>query len=36
MTKSGNQKAKKQGKTLGRWVEDAIEEKFDREQKELK
>ena len=29
-------KAVEQGKTLGRWVEDAIEEKLDREEKKLK
>ncbi len=29
-------KAIEQGKTLGRWVEDAIEEKLDREEKKLK
>ena len=29
-------KAIEQGKTLGRWVENAIEEKFDREEKNLK
>jgi len=29
-------KAVEQGKTLGRWVEDAIEEKLDREEKNLK
>ncbi|MBA7562817.1 hypothetical protein ES708_04470 [subsurface metagenome] len=29
-------KAIEQGKRLGRWVEDAIEEKLDREEKNLK
>jgi len=29
-------KAVEQGKTLGRWIEDAIEEKIEREEKNLK
>ena len=29
-----HQKAKKQGKTLGRWIEDAIGEKIAREERE--
>jgi len=36
IVRKAHQKAKEQGKTLGRWLEDAIEEKLDREQKELK
>ena len=31
-----HQKAKEQGKTLGRWLEDVIEEKIKREEKRLK
>jgi len=29
-------KAKEEGKTLGRWIEDAIEEKIEREEKKVK
>ncbi len=29
-------KAKEAGKTLGRWIEDAIEEKIEREEKQPK
>ena len=36
MVRKAHQKAKEQGKTLGRWVEDAIEEKVAREEKEPK
>ena len=36
IVRKAHQKAKEQGKTLGRWLEDAIEEKLDREQKNLK
>ena len=30
------QKAKEQGQTLGRWLEEAIDERIEREQKKLK
>jgi len=30
-----HQKAKEEGKTLGRWIEEAIEEKLEREQKNV-
>ena len=36
IVRKAHQKAKEQSKTLGRWLEDAIEEKLDREQKNLK
>ena len=36
IVRKAHQKAKEQGKTLGRWVEDTIEEKIEREQKKLK
>ena len=31
-----HQKAKEEGQTLGRWLEEAIEEKIEREQKKVK
>jgi len=31
-----HQKAKEQGKTLGRWLEEAIYERIEREQKKIK
>ena len=31
-----HQKAKKEGKTLGRWLEEAIEERIEREEKKVK
>jgi len=36
IVRKAHQEAKKQGKTLGRWLEDTIEEKLDREEKEPK
>ncbi len=34
--RKAHQKAKEQGKTLGRWLEDVIEEKIKRDEKKLK
>ena len=36
IVRKAHQKAKEHGKTLGRWVEDAIEGKIEREEKQLK
>ena len=36
IVRKAHQKAKEEGKTLGRWVEDAIEEKIERQEKKLK
>ena len=36
VVRMAHQKAKEAGKTLGRWIEDAIEEKIEREQGKLK
>ena len=36
IVRKAHQKAKGQGKTLGRWLEDVIEEKVEREQKKIK
>jgi len=33
IVRKAHQKAKEEGKTLGRWIEDAIEEKIEREEK---
>jgi len=33
VVRKAHQKAKEEGKTLGRWVEDAIEEKLERNEK---
>ena len=34
IVRRAHQKAKEEGKTLGRWLEDAIEEKIAREERE--
>ncbi len=36
IVRKAHQKAKEQGQTLGRWIEEAIQEKIEREQKQLK
>jgi len=36
IVRKAHQKAKEEGKTLGRWIEDAIEEKLEREESEKK
>ena len=36
IVRKAHQKAKEEGKTLGRWLEDVIEEKIEREQKKVK
>jgi len=36
IVRRAHQKAKEQGKTLGRWLEDVIEEKVEREEKKIK
>ena len=36
IVRRAHQEAKEEGETLGRWVEDAIEEKMAREEKEPK
>ena len=36
IVRKAHQKAKEEGKTLGRWLEDVIEEKVEREEKKLK
>ena len=34
IVRKAHQKAKEEGKTLGRWVEEAIEDKLEREREE--
>ncbi len=36
IVRKAHQKAKEEGKTLGRWLEEAIDEKLEREEKQLK
>ena len=36
IVRRAHQEAKEEGKTLGRWVEDAIEEKLERKEKKPK
>ncbi|HUV56312.1 MAG TPA: hypothetical protein VMV84_03685 [Dehalococcoidales bacterium] len=36
IVRKAHQKAKEEGKTLGRWLEDAIEERIEREEKKVK
>jgi len=36
IVRKAHQKASEEGKTLGRWIEDAIEEKIEREEKKAK
>ena len=36
IVRRAHQKAKEEGKTLGRWLEEAIDEKIEREEKKIK
>ena len=36
IVRKAHQKAQEDGKTLGRWVEEAIEERLEREEKKVK
>ena len=36
IVRRAHKKAKEEGKTLGRWLEDAIEQRLEKEEKKLK